>query len=86
VLLELRNDAAGAKAEFSRAIDLEANYADAWYNRGVAMERTQQLDSAAANYQVCLRIRPDHTLAATGLDRLARQGVRIKVPKNAKGG
>jgi tetratricopeptide (TPR) repeat protein len=84
VLLELRQDPAAAKAEFSKAIDLETNYPDAWYNRGVAMERTGELDSAAANYQVCLRIRPDHGMAAIGLERLARQGVRIKVPKDRK--
>lgn len=85
VLLELRKDPAAAKAEFSKAIELGTNYADAWYNRGVAMERTAQMDSAAANYMVCLRIQPDHGLAAAGLERLARKGVRIKLPKARKG-
>ncbi len=79
VRLEHLGDANGAKKDFDKAIELQTNYADAWYNRGVAMERTQQPDSAAANYQICLTIDPGHTLAAMGLDRLAKQGVRIKL-------
>jgi len=79
VKLEHLGDPNGAKKDFDKAIELQTNYADAWYNRGVAMERTQQPDSAAANYQICLTIDPGHTLAAMGLDRMAKQGVRIKL-------
>lgn len=84
VKMEHLGDLAGAKADFSRAIDLNTNYADAWYNRGVAMERTTELDSAAANYQICMSIDPAHALAASALDRLARQGVRIKMRERKK--
>ncbi len=79
VRLEHLGDPNGAKKDFDKAIELQTNYADAWYNRGVALERTQQPDSAAANYQICLTIDPGHTLAAMGLDRMAKQGVRIKL-------
>lgn len=78
VRMEHLNDLEQAKLDFSKAIELETNYADAWFNRGLAMERTQQLDSAAANYQICLSIDPAHNLAAEGVDRLAKRGVRIK--------
>ncbi|MBK9758827.1 MAG: tetratricopeptide repeat protein [Flavobacteriales bacterium] len=84
VYLEHKGDIARAKVEFSKAIALQTNYADAWYNRGVAMERTDELDSAAANYQLCLSIRPDHDLAANGLDRLEKRGVRIKMRERKK--
>ena len=84
VYLEHKGDNARAKVEFSKAIALQTNYADAWYNRGVAMERTDELDSAAANYQLCLAIRPDHDLAANGLDRLEKRGVRIKMRERKK--
>lgn len=84
VRLEHLGDFAGAKRDFSKAIELETNYADAWYNRGVAMERTNELDSAAANYQLCLSIAPAHTLAAESLDRLAKKGVRIKMRERKK--
>jgi len=79
VKMEHVGDLRSAIADFSRAIELNTNYADAWYNRGAAMERTNELDSAAANYQLCMGIDPSHTLAATAIDRLARQGVRIKM-------
>lgn len=79
IKMEHQGDAQGAKADFSRAIDLNTNYADAWYMRGLAMERTNELDSAAANYQLCMGIDPSHLLAARSIDRLARQGVRIKM-------
>ena len=78
VRMEHLNDPEQAKRDFSKAIELETNYADAWFNRGLAMERTQQLDSAAANYQICLSIDPAHSLAAEGVDRMAKRGVRIK--------
>jgi tetratricopeptide (TPR) repeat protein len=84
VRLEHLNDPGGAKKDFDKAIELQTNYADAWYNRGVAMERTQEPDSAAANYQICLTIDPGHTLAAMGLDRLAKQGIRIKLREKGK--
>ena len=84
IKMEHFGDAQGAKADFSKAIDLNTNYADAWYNRGLAMERTEQLDSAAANYQLCIGIDPGHTLAANAIDRLARQGVRIKLRERKK--
>jgi hypothetical protein len=43
------------------------------------MERTSQLDSAAANYQVVLTIEPGFTEAARALERLSAKGVRIKM-------
>lgn len=79
VRMEYLRDLAGAKQDFSTAIKLNANYYQAWYNRGVAMERGGQLDSAAANYQMALMIEPDFQDAALALDRLARKGVRIKM-------
>ena len=84
IKLEHLNDPQGAKADFSKAIDLNTNYADAWYSRGIAMERTQQPDSAAANYQICLTIDRTHTLAALAVGRLAKQGVRIKMMERKK--
>jgi tetratricopeptide (TPR) repeat protein len=79
VRMEYLRDLAGAKQDFSKAIKLNTDYYQAWYNRGVAMERGGQLDSAAANYQMALMIQPDFQDAAMALDRLARKGVRIKM-------
>lgn len=79
IRMEHLQDMAGADRDFSEAIRLAPGYADAWYNRGLVMERTNELDSAAANYQIALSLRPDHGLATDGLNRLEAQGVRIKI-------
>lgn len=83
VRLEHLNEPAQAKLDFLRATQLEPGYANAWYNRGLAMERLNELDSAAASYQVALSINEAHDLAAKGLDRLQRRGVHIKVRRPA---
>ena len=79
VKLEHLHDPEGAKQDFGKAIELEPGYADAWYNRGLAMERINQLDSAAANYEIVMGMRPDYAAAAARLDHLQAQGVRIKI-------
>lgn len=79
VRMEYLRDLDGAKRDFGRAIALNPDYYQAWYNRGVAMERSGQLDSAAANYQMALVIQPGFTDAARSMDRLAAMGVRIKL-------
>lgn len=84
ICMEHFHDAEGSKKDFSKAISLEPSYTNAWYNRGLAMERTAQLDSAAANYEMALTLDPGHALAAAGLDRLQSKGVRIKI-REAKG-
>lgn len=79
IRMEHMKDLVGARHDFSEAIRLEPGYADAWYNRGLVMERIQELDSAAANYQIALSLRPDHVLATEALNRLEAKGVRIKI-------
>jgi len=82
IRLEHLHDPQGAKHDFSEAIRLEPGYTDAWYNRGLAMERANELDSAAASYQIVLGQRPGHDLAAAGLGRLEARGVRIKMRRD----
>ncbi|MCB0790427.1 MAG: tetratricopeptide repeat protein [Flavobacteriales bacterium] len=79
VRMEHLGDLRHAIGDLSEAIRLETNYYQAWYNRGVAMERLGSLDSAAADYQVALMIRPDYDLAAQGLQRLQTKGAYIKL-------
>ncbi|MBV6405715.1 MAG: tetratricopeptide repeat protein [Flavobacteriales bacterium] len=76
--LEHRQDPRTALAWFTRATDLNTNYHQAWYNRGVAYERLGRLDSAAADYQVALLIRPDYDPAAEGLQRVYARGAYVK--------
>lgn len=84
IRLEHLHDLPGAKHDFSEAIRLEPGYTDAWYNRGLAMERANELDSAAASYQIVLGQRPGYDPAAVGLGRLEARGVRIKMHRDGK--
>lgn len=78
ILLESRGEARAAVKEFTQALDLETNYYQAWYSRGLALERLGVLDSAAADYQVALLIRPDYDPAAFGLSRVHERGAYVK--------
>lgn len=79
VRMEHLNDPGQAKVDFSEAIRLEPGYVDAWFNRGLALERLNELDSAAANYEMVLVMQPQHDAAAHGLDRLQSRGVKVKL-------
>ncbi|MBL8009189.1 MAG: tetratricopeptide repeat protein [Flavobacteriales bacterium] len=76
--LEHRQDPRTAIDWFTAATDLNTTYYQAWYNRGVAYERLGRLDSAAADYQVALLIRPDYDAAAEALQRVYANGAYVK--------
>jgi tetratricopeptide (TPR) repeat protein len=78
ILLERRNDPAGAIAEFSQAIVLLPDYGDAYYSRGLSYELRGLMDSAHKDFSQTLRLVPDHTEAAQGLSRLADRGLRVR--------
>ncbi len=84
VRLEHLHDPSTAEHDFSEAIRLEPGYTNAWYNRGLARERSGQLDSAAADYSKAIGQDPGHDLAARGLDRLQSKGVRIDLGKTRR--
>ncbi|MBK9273372.1 MAG: tetratricopeptide repeat protein [Flavobacteriales bacterium] len=83
--LEHRQDPRSAIAWFTKATELNTNYHQAWYNRGVAYERLDRLDSAAADYQVALLIRPDYDLAAEALQRVYANGAYVKAFDRERG-
>lgn len=78
VLLVLRDQPGEALAEFDQALQLSPSWPEAYYNRGLCYERGGQLDSALLDYRRSLTIRPDMTLAAEGLTRLAERGVSVR--------
>lgn len=81
--LEHLNDPETAQQDFAEAVRLEPGYANAWYNRGLAFERMDQLDSAATQYLNVLDLDPAHDQAAQGLSRLERRGVSIQIRRGA---
>lgn len=75
-----RNQHSDAIPHLSRAIEGLANKTDAYYLRGVAQERTDQLAAARDDYLACLENNPDHLPAR---NNLAVVFARLKKPDEA---
>lgn len=80
--LEHLDDPRGAIAGFTGALERLPNYHQAYFNRGLAYERLDVLDSAAMDFQRTLALAPDYDEAAFGLERLASKGLRIDRPRS----
>jgi len=78
ILLEYMDRPNEAKREFDGAIARFPTYHQAYYNRGLAHERTAMLDSAALDYRRALALDPAMDLAAQGLERLQDMGIKVK--------
>lgn len=59
-----------AIADYTRAMELRANYADAYGNRGVTYEKMGRRKKAVADYRQAVRIRPNDPVGTVGLKRL----------------
>jgi tetratricopeptide (TPR) repeat protein len=55
---------------FSRTIEIEPAYTDAWYNRGFSYELKEDLKNARTDYKKTLELDPNHEKALDGLNRL----------------
>jgi tetratricopeptide (TPR) repeat protein len=58
-----RDDAAGALADDSRALELDPNSAVAWNNRGYTKAEAGDVAGALADYDEALRLHPGYALA-----------------------
>lgn len=68
----LLSDAAGAESSFRRALELDANYAEAWNELGLLLRDTSRLPDAVAALGSAVRARPEFYDAWYNL-ALARQ-------------
>lgn len=55
---------------FTNAINADANYADAFFARGVCYEELKDKTNAAADYQMALQVEPNHHFAIENLNKL----------------
>jgi tetratricopeptide (TPR) repeat protein len=60
-------------AEAQKAIDLRADYAEAYNNKAYALLAMQRLDEAIAALQEAVRLKPDYTVAKANLARALEQ-------------
>lgn len=70
IQLEHLYDPALAVQSFTGAIERLPTYHQAYFNRGLAYERLQRMDSASLDYRRALALVPEYDLAARGLDRV----------------
>jgi len=70
IYLEVKKDYAQALEHFSKAIELNPNYIEAYFARGFTYSKLNNLPSAKADYNMCLKLEPNYELAIDGLNNL----------------
>ncbi|MCX6249943.1 MAG: tetratricopeptide repeat protein [Bacteroidetes bacterium] len=76
IYLVMVKDFSKAIQFFSDAIRIDPAYAEAWYNRGLAYEHSNNLEKAYNDYQKTLQVKTNYTKAIEGLNRLDKAGFR----------
>ena len=64
----------------SLSVQLDPNYALAWYNLGYASRKSQQFPRSAEAYRKCIALAPDEMDAYYGLAESLRQGGKSDDP------
>jgi tetratricopeptide (TPR) repeat protein len=70
IYLDVKKDYTQALEEFSKAIRLNPNYLEAYFARGFTYSRLNNVPSAKADYNMCLKLEPNYELAIEGLNNL----------------
>jgi tetratricopeptide (TPR) repeat protein len=70
IYLNVKKDYTPALEEFSKAIALNPNYLEAYFARGFTYSRLNNVPSAKADYNMCLKLEPNYELAIEGLNNL----------------
>ena len=69
----MEKDYRKATVQFTKAIDFNPAYAEAYYMRGLSFEQLGEFAKSIRDYTQSLRIAPGYELAAQGLVRVERQ-------------
>ncbi len=70
IYLNVKKEYEKAVESFSNAINLNPNYLEAYFARGYTYTRLNKINSARADYNMCLKLQPDYELAIQGLNAL----------------
>lgn len=68
--LEIKHDNKKALEYFTKAIELNPNYVEAYFARGYTYSRMKDKTSATADYKMCLQLKPNYEPALQGLREL----------------
>jgi tetratricopeptide (TPR) repeat protein len=70
IWLEVKKDPKKALGFFTRAIEINPSYVEAYFARGYTYTKLKDKESAKADYNMCLRITPNYNPAVEGLNAL----------------
>jgi pentatricopeptide repeat protein len=70
IYLELKKDNANAITYFNKAIDINPNYAEAFFARAYTYAKLGDKEQAKADFNTCLRLSPNYEPAVEGLNKL----------------
>lgn len=68
--LEVNKNTKSALEYFSKAINSNPKYAEAYFARGVCYQELKDIDNARADYQMCLQLKPNYEPAVEALNSL----------------
>jgi tetratricopeptide (TPR) repeat protein len=70
IYLEVKKDNKKALEYFTQAIALNASYVEAYFARGFTYSKLKDMESAKADYKMCLKLQPAHEEAIEALNNL----------------
>jgi tetratricopeptide (TPR) repeat protein len=70
IYLEIKKDNKKALDYFTKAIEINPNYVEAYFARGYTYSKLKDKESAKADYNMCLKIEPNYDAAVQGLNSL----------------
>ena len=70
IYLEIKKEPKKALEQFTKAIEINPNYVEAYFARGYTYSKLKDKESAKADYAMCLKIQPNYDAAVEELNNL----------------
>lgn len=70
ITLDLKKDAKTALEYFTKVINMDPQYAEAYFARGVCYQELKDKNNATADYRMCLQLKPNYEPAVDALNTL----------------
>jgi tetratricopeptide (TPR) repeat protein len=70
--LDVNKDVNKALAYFTKAINAEPKYAEAYYARGVCYQQLKDKNNAYSDFNMCLQLKPNYEPAVESLNKLGK--------------
>ncbi len=70
--LEIKKDPKSALVHFTKAINADPKYAEAYFGRGVCYQELKDKNNAYADFNMCLQLKPNYEPAVDALNRLGK--------------